>query len=191
MNEPRERPGYGICKQRLDRQAGRVGGRTEPEGRPKVRIGRCRATAMPRGSDAPLQAPSSGRKRPPVQGITGHLTSWSRHPGRAMNAAARVTPPLREPVGSFPKPLEAGDRSRVGLCAAHHPIRVPRRVGGNEGARGCGLGVSHRLGYLREAVRSTVIMTYGMAVFDRSFPELRRRQSDTGEVEAKSDSQVS
>jgi hypothetical protein len=27
LNEPRERPGYGICKQRLDRRAGRASGR--------------------------------------------------------------------------------------------------------------------------------------------------------------------
>src|SRR5260370_22381239 len=41
---------------------------------------------------------------PPDRGITGHLTRWSRHLGRAMKAAARSTPPLREPVGSFPEP---------------------------------------------------------------------------------------
>jgi hypothetical protein len=81
-----------------------------------------------------------------------------------MSAAARVTPPLREPVGSFPKPLEAGARSRVGLCAAHHTIRALRRVGGNEGARGCGLGVSHRLGYLREAVRCVPSMFDSLGV---------------------------
>src|SRR5262249_6754609 len=89
-----------------------------------------------------------------VKGLTGHLTRLPRDPGRATNAAARVMPPLREPVGSFPKSLEVGDRSREGLCAAHHTIRFRRRVGGNEGARGCGVGVSLRLGYRREAVRS-------------------------------------
>src|SRR4051812_47289684 len=101
---------------------------------------------MPRGSDAPLQAPSSGRKRPPVQGITGHLTRWSRPPGRAMNAAARVTPPLREPVGAFPKPLEAGARIRVGLCAVHRTPRVPRGIEADEKARGYDRGGSRRLG---------------------------------------------
>jgi hypothetical protein len=155
LNEPREKPGYGICKQRLDRPARWVGGRTETEGRPKVRFGRCRATVLPRSPDAPLQAPFPGRKRPRVQGITGHLTRWFRSPGRARNAAARVTPPLREPVGSFSKPLEAGDRSRVGLCADYHTRRVPRGGEGDEGARGCGLGVNRRLGHLRAAVRST------------------------------------
>jgi hypothetical protein len=38
-----------------------------------------------------------------------------------------VTPPLREPVRSFPQPLEAGDRSRVGLCAVSFPASAVGR----------------------------------------------------------------
>jgi hypothetical protein len=50
-----------------------------------------------------------------------------------MDAAARVRAPPRGPVGSFPLPLEAGDRIRVGLCAADHTTRVPHGAGGDEG----------------------------------------------------------
>src|SRR5512135_1150639 len=38
LNEPRERPGYGICKQRLDQWAGRTSGRTETEGHQRLEI---------------------------------------------------------------------------------------------------------------------------------------------------------
>src|SRR5262245_60636714 len=88
-DEPRAWPGYGICKQLLDRRARRPGGSPETEGRQAVRSGCGRARLLTEGVAPTAGPPRTSRERPPVQGILGHLTRWLRRSRTYHDAAAR------------------------------------------------------------------------------------------------------
>src|SRR4051812_24645993 len=77
------------------------------------------ASARPRWNHPPKieLILAGGRERWVIDLRSGEPPGTSRGglnaPRRTMDAAARVRAPLRGPVGSFPRPLEAGDRIRV------------------------------------------------------------------------------
>src|SRR3954452_12508217 len=63
-DEPRAWPGYGICKQLLDRPARRPGGSPETEGRQAVRSGCGRARSLTEGVTPPAGPPRTSTERP-------------------------------------------------------------------------------------------------------------------------------
>lgn len=77
-------PGYGICKQRLNRRARRLRGSPQTEQRQGIRSGWGRARFV-NEAVGPTAGPSPiSRDQPPAQGIPGHLTRCLRGHGCAM-----------------------------------------------------------------------------------------------------------
>ena len=82
-------PGYGICKQRLNRRARRPRGSPQTEERQGIRSGWGRARFVTEAV-GPTAGPSQiSRNQPPVQEILGHLTRWLLGPRLCHDAAAR------------------------------------------------------------------------------------------------------
>ena len=82
-------PGYGICKQWLNRRPRRPGESPQTQQRQGIRSGRGRARCVTKAMGPTAEPSQTSRDRPPVQGILGHLRRWSRRSRTSHEAAAR------------------------------------------------------------------------------------------------------
>ena len=152
-------PGYGICKQWLNRRARRPCGSPQTEGRQGIRASWGRARSLTEEVAPAAGPPQTSRDRPPVRGILGHLTRWWRRSRTCHDAAARGG--LR--YGGRPDryPTTRRGRPGPGKYRTTDPTRsAGDATGGRHNATGSGSRMSRRHANPRGAVSSPIPMTH-------------------------------
>jgi len=83
-----------------------------------------------------FQAPSRVRKRPPVQGLTGHLTRWSRHSRTCheCRGSSEGSPPRAGRV--VPQATRGGRPDPGGIVRRSSYDRCPAQGRGQRGSKG-------------------------------------------------------